>query len=441
VGRHLSRASRTRGASRAVQGGPAPGGRSQRLGQLGYYTACGAAEWIHALRTRKHGSPQSAAPPASCSCCRRPKSMGLRWLCNTCRATKLENVNFVFSKSRICPRPRVCLHLGAIRDAGHTAYQSSMLQLQHMHQQQMVMQHQMAQMKKFHQMQVAAMQQQQMMGGGGGMSGAVPMLMPTIVGPQPAGPGGGPAPGSRAGRFAHPQQLAVAWGHASAGGRHPAEAQMGMVPMFRRAVAEPPPMTAEKALRQAEAEGLALLRSGSNASGYKGVAFNSSLKSKPYQAKVRRGGRQVFLGCFATAEEAALCYARSPEGQAAAAAPPEPPPTAAEQALRQAETEGLTLLRSESGSTGYRGVSFDSRAKSKPYKAEVRRGGKKVHLGYNTTPEEAALHVARDAAAHTAAQQPPAASSRKRKVSSEEQPPDVSADVVVILDGRFVDGL
>ena len=33
---------------------------------------------------------------------------------------------------------------------------------------------------------------------------------------------------------------------------------------------------------------------------------------------VRRGGKQVGQGYFATAEEAALCVARSPEGQAAA---------------------------------------------------------------------------------------------------------------------------
>ena len=39
---------------------------------------------------------------------------------------------------------------------------------------------------------------------------------------------------------------------------------------------------------------------------------------RPYQAKVTRGGKQVSLGCFATAEEAALCVARSPEEQAAA---------------------------------------------------------------------------------------------------------------------------
>ena len=39
---------------------------------------------------------------------------------------------------------------------------------------------------------------------------------------------------------------------------------------------------------------------------------------KPYEARVRRGGKQVHLGTFVTAEEAALCVARSPEGQVAA---------------------------------------------------------------------------------------------------------------------------
>ena len=35
-------------------------------------------------------------------------------------------------------------------------------------------------------------------------------------------------------------------------------------------------------------------------------------------ARIRRCGRLVGLGSFATAEEAALCVARSPEGRAAA---------------------------------------------------------------------------------------------------------------------------
>ena len=37
-----------------------------------------------------------------------------------------------------------------------------------------------------------------------------------------------------------------------------------------------------------------------------------------YQARVERGGKKVALGGFATAEEAALHVARSPEGRAAA---------------------------------------------------------------------------------------------------------------------------
>ena len=102
-----------------------------------------------------------------------------------------------------------------------------------------------------------------------------------------------------------------------------------------------------QAVRQAEAEGLTLLRSErSSSTGYLGVAFKSSRESKPYQAQVRRGGKKVSLGYFATPEEAALCYARTPEAQAAAAAPPEPPPLTVEEAVRQAEAEGLTLLPS-----------------------------------------------------------------------------------------------
>ena len=197
--------------------------------------------------------------------------------------------------------------------------------------------------------------------------------------------------------------------------------------------------SAEAALRQAEAEGLTLLRSESSSTGYKGVGFTGSGRSKPYQAQVRRGGKTVHLGIFATAEEAALCYARTPEAQTAAAAPPAPPPLTAEEAVRQAETEGLTLRRSEKSSTGYKGVAFDSRLKSKPYQAQQRRGGKDVYLGRFATAEEAALCYARTPEAQAAAPKPPPASSRKRKVKSEEQPPDEPADVVVILEGHYVE--
>ena len=67
---------------------------------------------------------------------------------------------------------------------------------------------------------------------------------------------------------------------------------------------------------QAEAEGLTLLKA-DNKTGYFGVSHKPG-RPKPYEARVRRGGKQVGLGTFATAEEAALCIARSPEGQAAA---------------------------------------------------------------------------------------------------------------------------
>ena len=92
---------------------------------------------------------------------------------------------------------------------------------------------------------------------------------------------------------------------------------------------------------RAEAEGLTLLVA-DNTTGYFGVSHNPQVsKSKPYRAQVKRGGKLVHLGSFATAEEAALCIARSPEGQAAAAEqaaaapplqpaspPPAPPATA-----------------------------------------------------------------------------------------------------------------
>ena len=61
-----------------------------------------------------------------------------------------------------------------------------------------------------------------------------------------------------------------------------------------------------------------MLRVAENGTGYLGVYLHKPGQSKPYQARVWRGGKVVHLGYFTTAEEAALCVARSPEGQAAA---------------------------------------------------------------------------------------------------------------------------
>jgi hypothetical protein len=78
------------------------------------------------------------------------------------------------------------------------------------------------------------------------------------------------------------------------------------------------PLTSEQARQQARVEGLTLVVA-ENTTGY----FRVGLYSYPGlpkrdQAKVHRDGKTVNLGIFATAEEAALCVARTPEGQAAA---------------------------------------------------------------------------------------------------------------------------
>ena len=139
------------------------------------------------------------------------------------------------------------------------------------------------------------------------------------------------------------------------------------------------------------------------------------------------------LGRFATAEEAALCVARSPEGQAAAkrlaadtqrqrrladaaegqAAAERPaatPPLTSAEARQQAEAEGLTLTLTKvqsataKGSTGFYCVRRKHPGCPRPYAAEVRRGGKNVSLGSFATAEEAALCVARSPEGQAAAE-------------------------------------
>ena len=140
---------------------------------------------------------------------------------------------------------------------------------------------------------------------------------------------------------------------------------------------------------QAAEEGLA-----DNGTGYYGVRLDKRNQSKPYEARVGRGGKKVHLGSFATAEKAALCVARTPEGQEAAKRAAVAPPLTSEEALQQAQAEGLVLRASRSG-TGYLGVNLANPGKSKPYQAQVWHGGKLVYLGSFATAEEAALCVAR----------------------------------------------
>ena len=200
----------------------------------------------------------------------------------------------------------------------------------------------------------------------------------------------------------------------------------------RAAAAEPKaPLTKEQALQQAQAEGLAL-RKADNASGYANVSvLDRPLKS--YLAQVRGGsGQQVTLGSYFTAEEAALCVARSPEGQAmaarveAAAALPSTQLTR-EQALQQAQAERLVLRKADNKS-GYWNVSSSGSS----YQARVSRSGKKFTLGSFDTAEEAALCVARSpegqaAAAEWAAGTPPTTSNEEE----EGIVPPMPADAVV----------
>ena len=189
----------------------------------------------------------------------------------------------------------------------------------------------------------------------------------------------------------------------------------------KRAAAAPP-LTSEEARQQAQAEGLTLLVA-KNKAGYFGVNHNHPGQPKPYAVQVRRGGKQVHLGTFATAEEAALCVARSPEGRAAAERAAAPAPLTSGEARQQARAEGLTLLVAKN-KAGYYGVHLHYPGQPKPYEAQVWRGGKTVHLGSFATAEEAALCVARSpegqAAAKRAAAPAPLTSEEARQQAQAE---------------------
>ena len=103
-----------------------------------------------------------------------------------------------------------------------------------------------------------------------------------------------------------------------------------------------------------------------------------------------REGKKVPLGCFATAEEAALAVARAnPHTEAET----EVPPLTAAEVRTQATSEGLTL-QSSANKAGYLGVGLTSSVMSSFYAREY-RAGNCVSLGCFVTPEEAALAVAR----------------------------------------------
>ena len=174
------------------------------------------------------------------------------------------------------------------------------------------------------------------------------------------------------------------------------EAQAAVAAAAAKAAAPPP--TAEEVVRQADAEGLTLVRADGNASGYMFVIYYKDRERKPYQAKTCRGKKRISMGYYDTAEEAALVVARTPEGKAAAAAGVS---MTAEEAIAQAEAEGLTLMRSVASNSGFWNVRFSEPTAEeprpyhrlghfggKPYKAKVALGGKLIELGSFVTVEE-----------------------------------------------------
>lgn len=81
-------------------------------------------------------------------------------------------------------------------------------------------------------------------------------------------------------------------------------------------------LTKEQALQGAEAEGLELLCSG-NKAGFVGVVWHAKIHLRPYKAQIgiHEPGllrHTKHLGYYATAEEAALVYARAARDRAAA---------------------------------------------------------------------------------------------------------------------------
>ena len=88
------------------------------------------------------------------------------------------------------------------------------------------------------------------------------------------------------------------------------EAVAQMATAAAKAAAKAPELD-EAAVRPTEAEGLTLLLADS-AAGYRGVIKNGNR----FQARVMRDGVHVNVGSYATAAEAALAYASTPEAQA-----------------------------------------------------------------------------------------------------------------------------
>jgi len=168
-------------------------------------------------------------------------------------------------------------------------------------------------------------------------------------------------------------------------------------------------LTAEEAEARAVAEGLPLIRLPGSKSGFKSVYVENGTSPLGYVARLwtsNASGGKITLGTYATAEEAALTYARCLGRDAAVSANDglgaeffarvSSQPLTRADALRQAAEEGLELLTSAKCATGYRGVVAQ---RNGWFGAQDSSQGKTTWLGNFRTPEEAALAYARFKAA------------------------------------------
>ena len=123
----------------------------------------------------------------------------------------------------------------------------------------------------------------------------------------------------------------------------------------------PEPLTADEARAAAAAEGLELVPSSSNETGFRSVVKHGG----KYKVQIRENGKTRHLGIFATPEEAALCYARHIGAERAAARAAEArvkgrePLTAYEaraEARAASAAEGLELVPSSCNERGSKGV-------------------------------------------------------------------------------------
>ena len=208
----------------------------------------------------------------------------------------------------------------------------------------------------------------------------------------------------------------------------------------KAAAAPPNPrLTSEEARQQAQKDRLELVVA-DNKTGFFAVRLSKRSRPRPYQAQVKGlSGKYVHLGSFATAEGAALCVARSPEGRAVAAeraTAAATPPLTSEEARQQARAEEL-MLRLAKTKTGFFGVHINNPDRPKPYKAQVSHGGKHWHLGSFATAEEAALCVARSLEARAAAQK--AAAAPPLTSDDGDAGEEVKEETIEVLDAIEVD--